>query len=154
MGKGVLISNKNPSNWIEDTLSAGYNIVCDRYYMSGIAYSVAKKNPPLTIEWAKNSEVGLPCPDAIVFLDILPEEAEKRAGYGVEKYERREFQEQIRTLFLRLLLSSQEEGIFTPKIDAGLPIDVVQGEILAAVENIIISAQAGFMGKYVSRIKQ
>ncbi|RKF71140.1 Thymidylate kinase [Golovinomyces cichoracearum] len=141
-------------NWIEDTLSAGYNIVCDRYYMSGIAYSVAKKNPPLTIEWAKNSEVGLPCPDAIVFLDILPEEAEKRAGYGVEKYERREFQEQIRTLFLRLLLSSQEEGIFTPKIDAGLPIDVVQGEILAAVENIIISAQAGFMGKYVSRIKQ
>lgn len=142
------------ANWIEDTLSAGYSIICDRYYLSGIAYSLAKKNPSLTIEWAKNSEVGLPCPDAIVFLDILPHEAEKRAGYGEEKYEKREFQEQIRSIFLRLLFPSEHEDPFKLKIDASLHIDVVQDKIFAFTKNIVHSAQSGSSGKHVSRIQR
>ncbi|EJW01855.1 thymidylate kinase [Edhazardia aedis USNM 41457] len=59
-------------------------IICDRYFLSGIAYTAAKG---INLEWAKAPDMGLPVPDLIVFLDITAMETAKRSGYGDEKYD-------------------------------------------------------------------
>lgn len=67
---------------VTKTLAAGTCIVCDRYAYSGVAFSSAKlADPPLTIEWCKSPDVGLPAPDVVIFLDLSQEEAEQRGGY-------------------------------------------------------------------------
>lgn len=65
-------------------LRAGTTIVCDRYAYSGVAFSAAKvnekKEPVLDLEWCKAPDRGLPAPDCVLFLDVSPEEAERRGG--------------------------------------------------------------------------
>lgn len=41
---------------------------------------------------------GLPAPDLVLYLDIPLEVAEQRGGYGQERYEKREMQQQVRGL--------------------------------------------------------
>jgi thymidylate kinase len=41
---------------------------------------------------------GLPAPDLVLYLDIPLEVAEQRGGYGQERYEKREMQQQVRRL--------------------------------------------------------
>lgn len=89
---------------IESTLASGVNIVMDRYAPSGVAFSGAKEG--LTIEWCKQSDVGLPAPDAVFFLDIAPEAAAKRGGYGGERYEVAPFQARVRENFNKLMVST------------------------------------------------
>jgi dTMP kinase len=66
---------------LSQTLAAGTCVVCDRYAYSGVAFSSAKvADPPLTVEWCQSPDVGLPAPDAVIFLDLSQEEAEQRGG--------------------------------------------------------------------------
>ena len=62
----------------------GKTVICDRYAYSGVAFTSAKpregKGGPLDLEWCKRPDVGLPAPDAVIFLDLSQEEAEKRGG--------------------------------------------------------------------------
>jgi dTMP kinase len=68
-------------------LRSGTTVVCDRYAYSGVAFSAAKvketttKEPLLDMEWCKAPDRGLPAPDTVLFLDLSPEEAERRGGY-------------------------------------------------------------------------
>jgi dTMP kinase len=39
---------------------------------------------------------GLPAPDLVLYLDIPLGVAEQRGGYGQERYEKREMQQQVR----------------------------------------------------------
>lgn len=87
------------AKWIRDTIAAGYTIICDRYVYSGMIYSAAKCNPLLTLEWARQCDEGLPRPDLVVFLNVPSEVAQARGGYGEEKYERKEMQDNVRRLF-------------------------------------------------------
>lgn len=73
-------------------------------------YSAAKHNPELSLAWAREPEVGLPRPHVVVFLDLDPDEAEKRGGYGDEKYEKREMQERVRNGFHLLSSCGEEES--------------------------------------------
>jgi dTMP kinase len=41
-----------------------------------MVYSAAKENPELSLEWAKSPDIGLPRPDAVMFLDLELEDAE------------------------------------------------------------------------------
>ena len=70
---------------LAETLARGETVICDRYAYSGVAFSSAKEAvgdcEPLTIEWCKSSDVGLPAPDVVIFLDLSQEEAEQRGGY-------------------------------------------------------------------------
>ena len=66
------------------------NVLVCRYAYSGVAFSAAKDG--LTLEWCKQPDRGLPKPDLVCFLDVSPEEAEKRGGYGKERYEQADFQ--------------------------------------------------------------
>jgi dTMP kinase len=123
----------NSRKWIVETLKQGYTIVCDRYYYSGMVYSAAKYNPTLSLDWARAPDVGLPRPDVVVFLDLELEEAEKRGGYGDEKYEKKEMQQRVRELFLGLLKSHGSESDMQV-VNAGESVEVVGDRILEMIE--------------------
>lgn len=114
-------------------------MVIDRYYYSGIVYSAAKGNPSLSLEWARHPDVGLPLPDLCVFLDITPEAAAERGGFGNEKYETGAMQKRVRELFYELVKLS--DGRNMRVLDAGRSVDEVEQEISLRVEEIMNSPQ-------------
>ncbi|KAE9364656.1 hypothetical protein N431DRAFT_354613 [Stipitochalara longipes BDJ] len=133
------------AKWIEETLQKGYTIICDRYYYSGMVYSAAKHNPSLSLDWARAPDVGLPRPDVVVFLDLKPEEAEKRGGYGDEKYEKKEMQQRVRELFLGLLKTGGHEADMKV-VNAGELVEVVGDRILEKVDETLKKIAEGKIG--------
>jgi dTMP kinase len=130
---------------IESDIARGITIVCDRYSYSGMIYSAAKRNPNLTLKWARYPEVGLPRPDVVIFLDLAPEEAEKRGGYGDEKYEKREMQQEVKKLFY-VLKESDQEAKDMVVVDAGGSIEEVSKLIMKNVENRLDQVEKGELG--------
>ena len=61
-------------------LASGTSIVCDRYAYSGVAFSAAKGNEQMTMDWCQAPAKVLPAPDCVIYLDLSEEEAEKRGG--------------------------------------------------------------------------
>lgn len=135
--------------WIEETLAAGYNIICDRYTFSGAVYSAAKHNPTLSLQWAQSPDIGLPCPDLVVFLDLDPEEAKKRGGFGEERYEKIEMQKRVRELF-RDVGERVREGMVT--VDAGRSVEAVSEDIWKRLEMVIEHVAHGRQGKEVPKV--
>lgn len=68
---------------IRDTLQAGVSIVCDRYWYSGVAYSVAKG---MDIAWCSAADRGLVQPDLVIYLRADAEVLSKRANFGEERF--------------------------------------------------------------------
>ncbi|KAH8805743.1 thymidylate kinase-domain-containing protein [Xylogone sp. PMI_703] len=134
------------SKFISENTTKGYTIICDRYYYSGIVYSAAKQNPSLSLTWAHEPEVGLPRPDIVVFLDLDSEEAEKRGGYGDEKYEKKEMQKRVRELFLDLPLLGTDESEDIEVINAGGSIEEVAKEIKGRVLQKVKEVEEGRLG--------
>ena len=132
------------SQFITSTLSSGYTLICDRYTHSGIVYSAAKTLPNLDLEWARAPDIGLPRPDVVVFLDLEPEEAEKRGGFGEERYEKREFQGRVRELYLGLV-GREEEGI--RRVDAGKGVEDVGESIFEIVAPVVDAVEKGEIGE-------
>jgi dTMP kinase len=111
-------------------------VIIDRYYYSGIVYSAAKHNPTLSLAWARHPDVGLPRPDVSLFLDISPEEAAKRGGFGEEKYEKKEMQDRVRELFKVLMEREGAEKEDFTRIDADQGVEEVQREIREVVARV------------------
>ena len=65
---------------LEQHLEGGQTVICDRYAYSGVAFSSAKPNLSNDLSWCQACDVGLPAPDAVIFLDLTQEEAEQRGG--------------------------------------------------------------------------
>ncbi|OAY32139.1 thymidylate kinase [Manihot esculenta] len=80
------------SSLMETQLKSGTTLIVDRYSYSGVAFSSAKG---LDFEWCKAPEIGLLAPDLVLYLDIPPEKAAERGGYGGERYEKLEFQRKV-----------------------------------------------------------
>jgi len=139
---------------IEAEISQGCSIICDRYTYSGMVYSAAKMNPLLSLEWARNPDVSLPRPDVVVFLDLHPDDAVKRGGYGNEAYEKRDFQEIVRAIFKFLKESGQEESEDMVVIDAGESVEEVSKKIIEIVRMTLVAVERGEMGKDIRRIKE
>ncbi|XP_054724635.1 thymidylate kinase-like [Uloborus diversus] len=78
-------------------LNSGVNLIVDRYAYSGVAFSYAKKG--LNFSWCKQSDVGLPKPDIVLFLDLSSEEMIKRSGFGDERYEKEDFQNEVKKVY-------------------------------------------------------
>ena len=97
---------------IRADIEAGTTVVIDRYYYSGCVYSAAKDNPSLSLSWARHPEVGLPRPDGVIFLEISPDEAAKRGGFGAERYENKRHQDRVRDLFAVIRGSPEERDDF------------------------------------------
>ena len=108
-----------------------------------MVYSAAKSNPQLPLSWARDPEVGLPRPDLVIFLDLEPEAAEERGGYGDEKYEKREMQEKVRQLFHALKDSEEEEASDMVIYDAGRSVEEVSKDILRSVSSVGLAVKQG-----------
>ncbi|KAJ3575559.1 hypothetical protein NP233_g1013 [Leucocoprinus birnbaumii] len=95
---------------ITNLLTSGTLVLCDRYAFSGIAFSAAKPSLQNTfpstqndaLPWCRAPDVSLPAPDLTIFLDITPDQAKLRGGYGEERYEKEEMQKRVREVFQRL----------------------------------------------------
>jgi dTMP kinase len=66
-------------NKISETLNSGVHIICDRYWYSGVAYSVAKG---MDFQWCVSSDKGLIKPDLIIYLKADPKVLSRRSNYG------------------------------------------------------------------------
>lgn len=90
-------------------------------------------------------------PDQVIFLDLEPEEAQKRGGYGDEKYENEEMQKRVREGFLRLLNVDipgfEQERKIMKAINAGESLDEVGEKIWRAVEPVVEQTEKGELGE-------
>lgn len=131
-------------------LEAGKTVICDRYAFSGIAFSVAKVSScipllhyellrsnfcqGLAYSWCRSCDIGLPAPDLVLFLDLSPEAAKLRGGYGEERYESSEIQSKVRTIFKRV---GDDVGPKWRVIDAGESQEQVTQNVTRWVEETI-----------------
>ena len=90
----------------------------------------------LSVHWARQPDLGLPRPDAVVFLDISSEKAQERGGFGGEKYETKEMQKRVRVLFSELMASGDEKED-ARTVDAGQSIEKVQNEVWTIIEKLM-----------------
>ncbi|XP_041379646.1 thymidylate kinase-like [Gigantopelta aegis] len=81
---------------IKSLLSSGTTVVIDRYVASGVAYGAAMGLP---VKWCSQNNVGHPEPDLVVYLKLSAEAASKRKGYGEERFEKENIQQQVANTF-------------------------------------------------------
>lgn len=84
----------NPVSGIGALLKDGCTVVCDRYYYSSFAY----QGMDTDLKWVMDSNLNCPDiikPDVCVFLDVPPEECDRRIAAGRAS---REIFEQIETI--------------------------------------------------------
>ncbi|XP_068228227.1 thymidylate kinase-like [Palaemon carinicauda] len=124
---------------ITSTLLSGTSVIIDRYAFSGVAFSAAKEG--MSLEWCKQSDIGLPKPDRVLFLDLSMEEAQRRGQYGEERYEKAEFQKRVNENY-RLLRDESWKVI-----DANKTVEALQKELVAEVLNVIGSIDGVKIGK-------
>lgn len=133
--------------------------MCDRYYYSGMVYSAAKRDPRLPLAWARAPEVGLPRPDVVVFLDLAPDVAKARGGWGEERYEKAEMQARVRALFWGLVKGDGGEQLREEKedlvvVDAGASVEAVAEEVWKVVRERVGESdeREGRLGRDVRRV--
>lgn len=121
---------------IRGWLGQGMHVVCDRYYMSTVAYQCAELGPKeeRMRRWIRKiNEPFTSLPDLVVYLDSSPEAALSRIGdrrSRLKEYERAEFLESVRANY------SLEMSRFKGKkavIRADVGLHSLQEEALAAV---------------------
>ncbi|CAD6572555.1 MAG: Thymidylate kinase [Alectoria sarmentosa] len=120
---------------IRNAVEEGITVVIDRYYYSGIVYSAAKDKADLSLKWARDPEIGLPRPDVCVFLDIAPEAAAKRGGFGGEKYETSTIQKRVRELFYKIM--GTNDGMDIRIVDAGRSVEEVEQDVMERVKDVM-----------------
>ncbi|KAI8089594.1 thymidylate kinase-like protein [Halteromyces radiatus] len=108
-------------------LEQGTTIIVDRYAFSGVCFSAAKG---LDFEWCRQPDVGLLTPDVVMFMDLSMDEAEKRGGFGEERYEKRELQLKVRQEFQKMMDSSWKI------IDASKSKDQVYNDMMAVIKSL------------------
>lgn len=119
---------------MESKLRSGTTLIVDRYSFSGVAFSSAKG---LDVEWCKAPEIGLLAPDLVIYLDISPEQAAERGGYGGERYEKLEFQKRVAQLYNTLRDATWKI------IDATLPIEDIEKQLRQMVMECMVTCEKG-----------
>ena len=127
-----IFHNTNAVWGIEKMLADGYDVLCDRYYYSSMAYQGSETD----FEWVKDMNLRCPeirVPDACVFLDLTPEESLERISKGratTEIYETKEKLTAVRNKFFNVF------------------------ETLGADETVFIVSAAGSVDEVAARIKE
>ena len=111
-------------------------MIIDRYYISGVVYTVAKGRRGLGLDWAKHSESGLPKEDLTILLVVNPQTAQEREGYGEELYEKADIQKTVHSLF-NVLLDGMGPPSRSARIDASQSVDEVELDVREAVSRHI-----------------
>ncbi len=87
----------------------------------------------------------------VIFLDISVNEAERRGGYGEERFETKEFQEKVYKVYLQLKADDEgaENGVGTrwSIVDACQSVDSVAKDILKAANEAICRPRPEELGE-------
>lgn len=82
-----------------DLLNSGVNVICDRYYLSSIAYNAPSHSP----EWVYNlnkTAIDILTPDLVIFLDMPAFKEDRIASRGgKEIYETSEYQKIVKARY-------------------------------------------------------
>ena len=126
--------NVTDAGGIEKMLDAGYDVICDRYYYSSIAYQGSETD----FEWVKTLNISCPeirRPDICIFLDLDPDTSLARIEKGravTEIFEEKEKLEAVRASYRRVFDSlGDSENIKT--VDASGTPEEISKEIMNAV---------------------
>ena len=121
---------------IEPGLERGHIVVSDRYIHSSLAYQGAEG---VSLGWIRELNMFAPRPDLCILLDVSPE-----TGLGRMRRHRRTvfevytYQQRVRALYLQFA----EQGELV-KVDADRPVDEVQRDISALVQDLLRGREAG-----------
>ena len=87
-------------------LDAGYMVLLDRYFYSGIAYSCGYGGIDLT--WACNVESGLLCPDIVFYLDTNKEVRQSRFNTlnANDRFDTMKTQDKVEAVYKKLITDS------------------------------------------------
>lgn len=129
--------NLHPTCGIEAKLSAGIDVICDRYYYSTLAY----QGQVTDYAWTKHMNLFCPeirRPDLCIYLDLTPEQSMERIRKGretVEIYENIETLARVRQAFLNVLNDlSRTDRI--AQVNAYRSPDVIAEEIAAWADSL------------------
>ncbi|XP_046659045.1 thymidylate kinase [Homalodisca vitripennis] len=120
-------------------LQQGTTLIVDRYSYSGVAYSAIKNG--MNLDWCKWSDAGLPKPDLVLLLTLSTEAMNSRGGFGEERYEKNEIQQEVVKVFRELKDSTWKE------IDADKSIEELQEELLLHVKEAVETSQTSPLKK-------
>ena len=130
-----IFHNVNPVSGIERMLNDGFDVICDRYYYSSMAYQGSETDA----EWVKSMNLACPeirRPDLCVFLDLTPEESMARIDGGratKEIYENAEKLRAVRDKFYRVF--EELKGTENVRIvNAARSIEEIHAEIVSLME--------------------
>jgi dTMP kinase len=88
--------------------------------------------------WCRNPEIGLPRPDAVIFLSLSGEDAARRGGFGEERYEKEDMQRRVREMFGRLMEDTKDQGDWHV-VDASGDVEHISDRIWSLVEPVLNS---------------
>jgi len=118
---------------IERELSKGMWVFCDRYAGSTVAYQSASMGDRADWAWLNSMQAhSVIRPDAVLLLDVDPEESISRVGNRGEelsRFEKLEFQRRVRDAYLRL---ARENDYIV--IDASASADEVYEQAVAELK--------------------
>ncbi len=122
---------------IRKNVEEGKIVLCDRYFASTVAYQSAKLDGDSSeMDWLiRINDEYIDIPNAIILLDIDPEIGLGRVGTRgeeVSKFERMDFQKQVRDNYLYL---AEQYGFDV--IDASAGKDEVFEKVMEIVEKVI-----------------
>lgn len=109
---------------IKKALEKG-NVICDRYWISGTAYSVSKG---LDMDWCISTDRFLTQPDYTFFLDVDESVVASRPSFGEEAHDRICFQKKVYEIYQRKEIADRMIKI---KADRGVE------QIVSDILNII-----------------
>ena len=128
--------NVNPVNGIQKMLADGFDVVCDRYYYSSLAYQGSGTDP----EWVSNMNLCCPeimRPDICIFLDLTPEQSMARINSNratQEIYENEEKLTQVRNQFYRVFDQLRERDNIQI-VDAYRSVEDIHKEIITLINS-------------------
>ena len=128
--------NVNPVNGIQKMLADGFDVICDRYYYSSLAYQGSGTDP----EWVGNMNLNCPeimRPDICIFLDLTPEQSMARINRGratQEIYENEEKLTQVRNQFYRVFKDLKDRDNIQI-VDAYRSVEEIHQDIVALVKD-------------------
>ncbi len=118
-------------------LAAGRVVLCDRSYFSTVAYQGARGFDPAKLLAESQAEFGRP--DLLLFFDIDPEEGlarvAARGGPHEPAFEELNYLEQVAEIFRSLTV---EECV---RIDASRDADAVAGDVIRAIDGILLKEE-------------
>ncbi|MDY3785176.1 MAG: dTMP kinase [Eubacteriales bacterium] len=132
-----IFHNVNHKSGIMKMLNDGYDVICDRYYYSSLAYQGSETD----FSWVRGMNLDCPeimRPDICIFLDISPRECVKRIGKDravTEIYEKEEKLTRFRKQYFEVFeLLKDTDNIVTVGADG--TINETAEKIYAAVKSI------------------